>query len=107
MKIMKRKKKQILQLSDEEDDEEKGEEKETNNKKEDDSNVNKIKKEIQNIDGFLTRFGNCTNRFLPMLYWKKELEMLLRLLKVLVKAVVDAYPHDGKKNNILFCFVQC
>ena len=45
-----------------------------------------------------------------MLYWKKELEMLSRLLKNFgmkeVEAVVDAYPCDGdaakKSNSILF-----
>jgi hypothetical protein len=36
---------------------------------------------MQNIDGLLAGSGNCRSQFLPMLYWKKELEMLSRLLK--------------------------
>ena len=46
-----------------------------------------------------------------MLYWKKELEMLSRLIKNYgrkeVKAVVDAYPHDiyiAKKNKTVSSF---
>ena len=36
---------------------------------------------MRNIDGLLVGSGNCRSQFLPMLYWKKELEMLSRLLK--------------------------
>ena len=50
------------------------------NNMEDDSKVNKVKKKIQNVDGFLAGSGNFRSRFLPILYWKKELEMLLQLL---------------------------
>ena len=75
-----------MELSGEEE-EEKEEEKEGEsegrnmNIMEDDLKVNNMKKEIQNIDGLLAGSGNCRSRFLPMLYWKKKLEMLLRLLK--------------------------
>ena len=54
---MKRKKKQIMELSDEEKEEEKREVKNTNNM-EDYQKGNKIKKEIQNSDGFLAGSGN-------------------------------------------------
>ena len=99
-----------MELSDEKDEEEKKEEKHTNSNMDDDLKVNKIKKEVQNIDGFLAGSGNCRSQFLPMHYWKKEKEILLRLLKKLgkkyVKAVVDVYPCDGDiaKNQTLFSF---
>ena len=104
---MKKKKKQIIELSDKKDEEEKRE-KSTNNKMEDDLKVNKIKKEIQSIDGFLAGSGNCRSQFLLMHDQKKELNMLLRLLKSFgmkeIIAVVNAYPCDmaRKPNSILF-----
>ena len=55
-----------MELSDEEDEE--GEEENIDNIMEDDSKVNKIKKEIQNIDGFLAGSGNCRSQYLPMVY---------------------------------------
>ena len=55
----------------------------TSNNKVDGSKLNEIKNEVQNIDGCLARSGHCKSRFLPMIYEKKELEFLLRLLKVL------------------------
>ena len=61
MESMKQKKKQIRELSDKED--EKEEEKNTNKNMEDDSKVNKVKMEIQNIDGFLVGSENCRSRF--------------------------------------------
>ena len=71
-----------MKLSDEEEEkEEKEEENDTSNNKEDDSKMNKIKNEVQNLDGCLAGYGNCRSRFLPKLYLKKKLEMLLRLLK--------------------------
>ena len=48
-----------MELSGEEDEEEKWEEKNANNNMEDDLKVNKIKKEIQKINGFLAGSGNC------------------------------------------------
>ena len=100
-----------MELSDEEGEEkEEKRDKKTTNNTDHDSKVNKIKKYVQNIDGFLAGSGNFRRQILPMLYWKKELEMLLRLLKTFgmeeVKAVEDAYPCDGnmakKPNSILF-----
>ena len=95
MEIMRKKKKQVMGLSDEENNEEKVEEKSTNSNMEDDLKVKKIKNEVQNIDRFFTGSGNCRSQFLPMNYWKKEKEMLLRLLKNFgmkdVEAVVDAF----------------
>ena len=80
------------------------------NTTEDDSKLKNIKDEIQNTDGFLAGSGNCRWQFLLMLYCKKELEMLSRLLKTfgmkVIKAVMDVYPCDGgtakKPNSILF-----
>ena len=75
-----------------------------------DSKVNKLKKEAKNIDGFLVGCGNCRNHFLPILYWKKELEMVSRLLKghslKEIKSVVDAYPCNGDmaKNQTVSSF---
>ena len=92
------------------DEDEKEEESEENNMNimEDDSKVNVIKKEIQNIDGFLAGSGNFRSQFLPMLYWKKELEMLLRLLKTFgtkeFEAIVNAYSCDMAKNLTVSSF---
>ena len=98
MDTMKKKNKWIIELSEEEKEEEESEEKNMSIT-EDDSKVNKIKMEIQNIDGFLAGSENCRSQFLPMLYWKKEIEVLSRLLKTFgmkeVKAMVDVYPCDG------------
>ena len=72
----------------------KGKKTNQNKIKKDDSKVYKVKKEIQNIDGFFAGSGNCRSQFLPMLYWKNELKNLSRLLISFgmkeVKAVVDA-----------------
>ena len=70
--------------------------------------MNRIKYEVQSLDGCLAQFGSCRRIILPMLYWKKKLKMLV--LKSFgmedVKAVFDAYPHDGdmtkKPNKVLF-----
>ena len=84
--------------------------KDDNNNKEDDLKVNEIKHEVKSIDGFLAVSGNCRSHILPILYWKKELKLLQRLLKCFgmkgVKAVVAGYPCDGamakKRNNTVF-----
>ena len=61
--------------------------------------MNQIKHKLKSIDGFFAGSGNCESQFLPILYWKKEIEMFSRLLKNFetkdVKAVVNSYPHVG------------
>ena len=100
MQIIKKKRKQILKTSDEEKKEEKEKQKDTSNNKDDDSKVNTIEYEIKSIDGFPEGPGNYRRGFLPMLIWKKEIEMLLSLLKSFrmkdVNAIDDVYPHDVK-----------
>ena len=88
-----------MELSDEEEEEEKEKEKVASNKEENESKLIQIKNEVQNLDGCTTWSGNCRSHFLPIICWKKELELLLILLKSFgmkdVKAVVGAYPCDG------------
>ena len=55
------------------------------------------------------RIWKLQKPFLAMLYWRKELEMLSRILKSYevknVNAVVDAYPCDediAKPNKVIF-----
>ena len=104
----------MIELSVEEDEEEKEEAKSINNNMMDDLTENKTEKELQHIDGFLTGSWNCRRQFLPMLYLKKELETLSRLLKTFgmneAKAVVDADQCDGditkNLNSILFQFIR-
>ena len=87
-----------MKPSDEEEEEEEDEDKVASNNKEDNLKANKTMYEVQNLVGCFAGPGNCRQRFLPMLYWNKELKMLPRLLKrfgmVNVKAVIDANPCD-------------
>ena len=50
-----------------------------------------IKNLVQNLDRYLAGSGNSRRQFFPILYWKKELEMLSRLLKVWNERCQDHY----------------